>query len=138
MPTENKIVALTCEWLKSQGCNILSTCEGTAKGDDIVAQMPDDSKIYVECKGSTSPRSGQEFSGHYIWSSSAGALFNTIRDIEGKYRAGIFAIALPVSHRSLWSDLRPFCERNNLYMLWLDESGNVEVWQPEASKLFRS
>lgn len=135
MLTEDEVVRKTCAWLEAQNCHINSFCLGTARGDDIIATMPSGERLLVECKGAKSPRSGNTFSGHYAWSMSAGALFNTIRAVE-QDQSTLFALALPLveSYRSLFSNLRAFCERNRIYVFWLTELGVVEVWQPESKR----
>lgn len=138
MLTEDQVVQNTCAWLETQDCQINSFCLGNARGDDIVATLPNRETLLVECKGAKSPRSGTAFSGHYAWSMSAGALFNTIRAIEQNPNT-IFALALPSveSYRSLFESLRSFCERNRIYVFWLTEAGVVEVWQQECNKRFQ-
>lgn len=139
MFTEDQVVLRTCDWLRAQGCEIKSHCLGTAKGDDIVATLPSGERLLVECKGAMSPRSGEGFSGHYAWSMSAGALFNTIRAIEQSNDKTLFALALPFvdTYRTLFVSLRSFCVRNRIYIFWLTEAGVIDVWQSEPNKLFQ-
>jgi hypothetical protein len=70
---------------------------------------------------------------------SAGALFNTIRAVE-QDRNTLFALALPSveSYRSLFSNLRSFCERNKIFVFWLSDAGVVEVWQQGPNERFRA
>lgn len=133
MLTENEVNELTCIWLQSQGYEIKVKHLGTAKGDDIVAIKPG-VRIRVECKGSKSPKSREDFAGHYMWQAASGAFFNAVRDIEADITGDMFAVALPnvESYRILLGNLQPFCIRNKVNVLWVDKSGVINVWQKEG------
>lgn len=59
MLNENDVVAAVCDYLKSQGYEIVQQCATTEQGIDIIARHPERSgRLLIEAKGGTSSREG--------------------------------------------------------------------------------
>ena len=132
MLTEDQVVLATCEWLCVQGWKIESRRLGTSKRDDIVAGCSTGERLAIECKGATSPKTDDIFSGHYAWQATSGAIFNCLRAIENNRNYQMIAIAIPNTelYQNLLVGMRPFCIRNKLFVFWVESYGVSTVWQP--------
>lgn len=129
MLTENEIVIAMCAWLRDHGYRINGQKLDTNAGHDIEAER-DGRKIYVECKGGKSKKTGASFGIDYQWRAAAGAFFNQMC-VREKDRTAEVGIALPDGGRypELMKDLKGFCENAGIKVFWVSESGAVREWQ---------
>lgn len=134
MLTENQVVDVTCAWLQNQGWEIESFRHGTSQGHDIFATKPVGQSLAVECKGAKSPKSGKPFGSQYLWTCVSSAFFSTARNVARHSPGQLYAMALPstVDYRERVDGLKAFCERNGVYVFWVEVHGVTEVWQSET------
>lgn len=125
--TEDTVVDGLCEWLVSEGWEVLSSRHATAPGDDVHAKKGD-IEIFIECKGAVS-KNGRTLD---HWKCAAHAVFNAIRDAECFRPDHLHGVAIPDSekYRNLVGLLRSFFARENIAIFWVRSAKEVEVWWP--------
>ncbi len=102
-----------------------ATRHNTAKGDDIAAVLKDGTRLFVECKGSISPRGNQLD----CWEKAALAIFGAIVDTETHRPADRHAIAVPDTemYRATLQRLGTFLVRQAITLLWVRPDGSILV-----------
>ena len=134
MLTENQVIDAVCEFLKSNGWEILKKARTTQKGNDIVASK-EGSILKIEAKGETSDlqgsaRYGKPFDGAQCRDHVANAFFSAAaaHQASGSYEL-IAGIALPMTpkHQTLIEHIKLALNKLEIAVFWVDKDEHVAL-----------
>ncbi|MGA8534369.1 MAG: hypothetical protein WB615_09715 [Candidatus Tumulicola sp.] len=130
---ENQVVNAVCAALKARGWKIVSQCDTSQAGVDILARR-DPVTLHVEAKGNTSSkqasnRFGMPMTGTQLFIQVAAALLKTA-ELRCLNPGDEVAIALPTDERlrARIARIAPVLEASRIGVLWVAESLALDAW----------
>ncbi|MEQ1667727.1 MAG: hypothetical protein ABL868_04670 [Sulfuriferula sp.] len=114
-------------WLKNQGYSYVEARLGTRQGYDVEGKHPTSGKrLVIECKGEAS--TGDQHS--RSWPNVASAMLTSLNETEELENANDVGVAFPDTkeYRGRMSLLQTFCKRQNIFVYWVTENGQVTQW----------
>lgn len=136
MLTENDVIDILCNHLKTQGYQIIKASNTSEKGVDIIAENAE-YRLCIEAKGETSSkqhtaRYGVAFNGSQIKSHVSRALLSALLVLNEEHNAKklIAGIALPdnLGHRSLINKILKSLTTLGIRIFWVSETGIEEQY----------
>ena len=126
MLTEDEVVKSLVKYLEREDYFIERFSLGTERGHDIEGKTPEGRSLYIECKGSISPKTGKSFDTNGKWSRASSAVFHQLRHRASDPNAKI-GIALPDDEyyrETLIDDnLKKLLKSLDIDLYWVSESG---------------
>ncbi|MDA0346904.1 MAG: hypothetical protein O3C43_06480 [Verrucomicrobia bacterium] len=142
MRYEDIIVKVVANHLVAKGWDIISTCEGTAHGDDIAAVLGSN-ELRIEAKGEGSSkehtsRYGLAFTRNQVKDHVANAFFRAAM-MKQKYQCAV-GIALPDNsdHIEMIERIRDALNKLEIEIYWVSESLTVRTDRCEQTGLLNS
>jgi hypothetical protein len=114
-------------WLKAQGYSNVEARLGTRQGYDVEGKHPTSGKrLVIECKGEAT--TGNQHS--RSWSNVASAMLTSLNETEELENTNDVGVAFPDTkeYRGRMSLLQAFCIRQNIFVYWVTENGQVTQW----------
>ncbi len=137
MLDENDVVDAICEYLPSEGYQVVARKTTTQQGVDLVAVDSSGAKLLIEAKGQTSSkrtskRYGKPFSPSQLLDHTAKALYAAAK-LRCQYRNQQVALAFP-DHppiRKLVIPVKQALAKLAIDVLWVSNDGSVS-WETSA------
>lgn len=130
--TEDEVVRLLMQYLKSNGWEIVEYCLGHTRGYDIIASKGEQ-KLYVEAKGAkangASPiKKRAFFDSGQIKDHLGKAIVKSI-ETQIKFPNAIVAIAQPDDEylKGVCKETTEYLSRIHIYAFWVDVNGGVST-----------
>ena len=114
-------------WLKYEGYLNVVARFGTRQGYDVEGKHPTSGKrLVIECKGEAA--TGDQHS--RSWINVASAMLTSLNETEDSENANDVGLAFPDTkeYRGRMSRLQAFCKRQNIFVYWVAENGQVTQW----------
>jgi hypothetical protein len=114
-------------WLEVQGYSNVKARLGTRQGYDVEGKHPTSGKrLVIECKGEAT--TGDQHS--RSWSNVASAMLTSLNETEESENANDVGVAFPDTkeYRGRMNLLQAFCKRQNIFVYWVAETGQVTQW----------
>jgi hypothetical protein len=114
-------------WLNAQGYSNVEARLGTRQGYDVEGKHPTSGKrLIIECKGEAT--TGDQHS--RSWPNVASALLTSLNETEKLENTNDVGVAFPDTkeYRGRMSLLQEFCKRQNIFVYWVSENGQVTPW----------
>lgn len=114
-------------WLKAQGYSDVEARLGTRQGYDVEGKHPTSGKrLVVECKGEGTAVNQHSRS----WTNVASAVLTSLNETEDLKNSNDVGLAFPDTkeYRHRMRLLREFCNRQNIFVFWVAENGQVVTW----------
>ncbi len=124
---EDDVKRAMVSWLTTQGYSSVEARLGTRQGYDVEGKHPASGKrLVIECKGEAS--TGDQHS--RSWSNVASAILTSLNETEELENANDVGVAFPDTkeYRGRMSLLHAFCKRQNIFVYWVAENGQVTQW----------
>lgn len=114
-------------WLKTQGYSDVEARLGTRQGYDVEGKHPTSGKrLVIECKGEAT--TGDQHS--RSWTNVASAMLTSLNETEDLENFNDVGLAFPDTkeYRGRMRLLQEFCKRQNIFVYWVAENGQVVTW----------
>lgn len=124
---EDDVKRAMAAWLTAQGYLNVELQLGTRQGYDVEGNHPTSGKrLVIECKGEAT--TGDQYS--RSWPNVASALLTALNETEDLENTNDVGIAFPDTkeYRNRMSRLQSFCKRQNIFVYWVAENGQVVQW----------
>ena len=124
---EDDVKAAMEAWLKAQNYVDVEARLGTRQGYDVEGKHPTSGKrLVIECKGEAS--TGNQHS--RSWPNVASAILTSLNETENLEKENEVGMAFPDTneYRERMRLLQDFCKRQNIFVYWVSENGQVTQW----------
>jgi len=124
---EDDVKRAMAAWLKAQGYSDVEAQLGTRQGPDVEGIHPTSGKrLTIECKGEAA--TGDQHS--RSWTNVASAMLTSLNDTENLENSNDIGLAFPDTkeYRHRMRFLQEFCKRQNIFVYWVAESGEIITW----------
>jgi len=114
-------------WLNAQGYSDVVARLGTRQGYDVEGRHEASGRrLVIECKGEAS--TGDQH--HRSWTNVASAILTALNETEELNNTNNVGLAFPDTkeYRGRMSHLQDFCSRQNIFVYWVAENGQVTQW----------